>query len=105
MSVRILRPRTSLRSRRLATMRPVYFGERFVAEFVRELDERRGIGNALLVADAAEPAPSNRVGDFGDEGFVAELIAELEIHHPQVSRDRYARAAEGFMEVAQRMAP
>ena len=79
----------------------VDIGEGLVAEFVRELDERRGIGDFLLIADAAEPPPSNRVGHLGDKGFVAELVAELEVHQPQIRRDRHTGPSLGLVESRQ----
>ena len=76
----------------------VDLGEHLVAEFMRELDERRGVGDALTVADSAEPAPRDRIGHFFNESFVAELVAKLEVHQAQVRRDRQAGATLGLAE-------
>jgi hypothetical protein len=69
-----------------------------LAVFVRQLDERRGFRDPLLVADPAETPPRNGIRHFLHEGFIAQLVAELEIHQPQIRGHRHRRAAARLVE-------
>jgi hypothetical protein len=52
------------------------------------------VRHGLVQADAAEPPPPDRVGDFLAERLVAEPVAVLEVQQPQQRVDRDRRTAQ-----------
>ena len=63
-----------------------------------ELDQGGRVRDGPVQADAAEPAPADRVGDLAAQALVAELVAVLEVQQPQQGVDRDRRAAKALGE-------
>jgi hypothetical protein len=55
--------------------------------------------------DAAKPLPGDRVGDLAAQQLIAQPVAELQEHHPQVGLDRDRRAADDRVEVGAEWLP
>jgi hypothetical protein len=49
--------------------------------------------------DAAKPLPGDRIGDLAAQQLIAQPVAELQEHHPQVGLDRDRRATNDGVEV------
>jgi hypothetical protein len=64
-----------------------------------ELDQGGRMGHPAAQWDAAEPLPGDRVGDLAAQQLVAQLVAELQEHQPQVGLDRDRRTADDRVEV------
>src|SRR5262249_30768281 len=57
------------------------------------LHEGARVGYLLTRTDPAEPVPRDRVGHPGAQRLVAQAVAELQEHQPQVGLYRHRRAA------------
>lgn len=52
------------------------------------LDQGRGIRHFLIQVDSAEPPPGQTVLYFPNQGFIAQLVAKLQVHQPKVGFHR-----------------
>ena len=70
-----------------------------------ELDQGGRMRHLPAQRDAAKPLPGDRVGDLAAQQLVAQPVAELQEHHPQVGLDRDRRAADDRVEVGSERFP
>jgi hypothetical protein len=68
-------------------------GDRLLAAAGGELHQCRRVRQPAVDVDAAEPPPRDRVGHLGAQRLVAEAVAVLEEHQPQIRLHRDRRAA------------
>jgi hypothetical protein len=57
------------------------------------------MGHLPAQGDAAKPLPGDRIGDLAAQQLIAQPIAELQEHHPQVGLDRDRRPTNDGIEV------
>jgi hypothetical protein len=77
----------------------IELADRGLADPAGQLDQRRRMGHLPAQGDAAKPLPGDRVLDLAAQQLIAQPVAELEEHHPQVGLDRDRRAADDRVEV------
>jgi hypothetical protein len=83
----------------LGQQRPVERLDRLLAHPAGELGQRGRVWHLSAQGDAAEPLPADRVGDLAAQQLVAQPVAELQEHHPQVGVQRDRRPAQRGVEV------
>ncbi len=88
-----------LRLDRFGQQRLVERGDRLVSAPGGDLHQGGRVRHFAVNVDAAEPAPRDRIGHLGAQGFVAQPVAVLEEHQPQVGFHRHARPAQHGVEM------
>ena len=73
--------------------------DRLLAHAAGELDQRGRMRHLTTQGDAAEPLPADRVGDLTAQQLIAQPVAELQEHQPQVGVDRDRRTTDDRVEV------
>jgi hypothetical protein len=64
-----------------------------------QLDQGGRVRHSATQGDAAEPLPADRVGDLAAQQLIAQPVAELQEHQPQVGIDRDRGTADDRVEV------
>jgi hypothetical protein len=89
----------------LGQQRPVQLADRGLAHPAGQLDQGGRVRHLPTQRDVAKPLPGDRVGDLAAQQLIAQPIAELQEHHPQVGLDRDRRAADERVEVGTERLP
>jgi len=63
-----------------------------------QLHQRRRVWDLAVDRDPAEPSPGDRVRHLRAQAFIAQPVAELQKHHPQVDLHRRRRTAHPRVE-------
>jgi hypothetical protein len=71
-----------------------------LAQAAGELDQGGRVRYLPAQRDAANPLPGDRIGDLAAHQLIAQPVAELQEHHPQVGVQRDTGAADARIEVA-----
>ena len=96
----------STRTRRRRPRRVVGRGEQFPVQRLDQLGtaaagqlaDRRLVGHRRLEPDPAEPPPTDRVGHLDTQPLIAQPVAVLQEHQPQIGLDRDRRPPSAGIE-------
>jgi hypothetical protein len=88
-----------LRLRGLGPQRLVQPRHRILAAPAGQLHQRGRVRHPPIERDPAKPPPADRVADLGAQALIAQPVAELEEHQPQIALHRRRWPADQRVEV------